>query len=100
MRLVAAILFLLGSIAAGADPARVALVSTEAADPVENVLALGQARLSADPKLVVLERNEVHRVLTEQKLALGGVVDASTAVAAGKLIATDLFAVVESAPGS
>jgi hypothetical protein len=100
MRLVSILLFLLGVFAAGAEPARVALVSTESGDTVENVLALAQARLSADGKLTVLERNEVHRVLTEQKLSLAGVLEASTAVAAGKLVSADLFGVLESAPGS
>ncbi len=81
-----------------AAPTRVALVGSERGAEVENVLALAQARLSADSGIELLERTEIRRLLDEQKLALFGVADATQAVTVGKLLPIDLFAVVESQP--
>jgi WD40 repeat protein len=73
---------------------RVALV---AASPAAQALEdLSLARLSAAPGLRLLERAEVERLLREQKLSLAGLVEANTAVRAGKILAADLLAVLSS----
>jgi len=78
---------------------RIALVASQPQESVRTVVDLALAGLSANNDLELLERSAIERVLTEQKLSLSGLVDANRAVAAGKLLAVDLFAVVETAPG-
>jgi hypothetical protein len=78
---------------------RVALVSAEKAEAVRNVLALAEAKLSEEAGVAVLERQAVDRVLSEQKLTLSGLVAAENAVAVGKLLAVDLFAILEAGEG-
>ena len=48
----------------------------------------------------MLERQRVDRLLAEQGLSLGGLVDADRAVKVGKVLAADLLAIVESSPKS
>ncbi len=80
---------------AGAAPVRVALVGTHGAGVAGGVVALAEAQLSARDGLEVLDRQHVDRVLKEQKLAVGGLVDAAGAVKAGQLLSVDLFVVIE-----
>src|SRR5262245_37497776 len=76
---------------------RVALVGTDDKEVVRNVLDLAEAELSSRKTIEILERRQIDRVLSEQKLSLSGVVEANQIVAAGKLLSVDLFAVVETA---
>lgn len=79
---------------------RVALVSTCGGDSGRNVLALAEARLSARPEIVLVERKEVERILSEQKLVRCGMSDAEQAVAVGRLLGVEVFATLETFPGS
>jgi hypothetical protein len=97
---IVSLLFLVLSAQAALKPdaeVRVALVSADRAEAVRNVLALAEAKLSEETGVAVLERQAVDRVLAEQKLTLSGVVAADQVVAVGKLLAVDLFAVLETA---
>src|SRR6185295_15207563 len=78
---------------------RVALVSGDRRDAIANAVDLALTRLSADERFVMLERDEIRRVLQEQKLTVSGLVDATQVISVGKLLKTDLFAVVETSPG-
>lgn len=92
-----ATLYLLASTAVSrAD--RVALVSGDG-NETANLVAICVARLSSDGNLELLERDEIRRVLDEQKLSQSGLVDASQIIAVGGILKADLFAVVESSPG-
>ncbi len=75
---------------------RVALVSGEASKAIAKVMDVATAKLSAEKSIELLERKEIARVLAEQKLSIAGIMDAEKAVAIGKLLSVDLFAVVES----
>ncbi|MBC7816755.1 MAG: hypothetical protein IAG10_07700, partial [Planctomycetaceae bacterium] len=91
-------LFLLGLNAANAAT-RVALLNGSGSEQIANVVDLAQVALSRESELELLDRALVRRVLEEQKLSVSGVVDASQAIAVGKLLAVDLIAVVEMSPG-
>src|SRR5207245_1684742 len=53
------------------------------------------AKLSEEKGLILLDRSATDRLLAEQKLSLSGLVDAGTAVRAGKILAVDLLGIVE-----
>jgi hypothetical protein len=78
-----------------ATPVKIALVSNEKGDILRNVLTLAEAKLSKVPGLQVLERETINRVLSEQKLSLSGLVATDQVLTVGKLLAVDLFAVLE-----
>ncbi len=85
-------------LSAGADQAervKIALVSSEQGDGLQNLLALAEVKLTEAPGLRVLEREAIGKVLAEQKLTLTGLVRTEQAIAVGKLLAVDLFAVLE-----
>ncbi len=77
---------------------RVALVSQEKGDALRAVLALAEARLGQTPGVALVERQTIDRVLAEQKLSLSGLVATEQALTLGKLLAVDLFAVLEAGP--
>ena len=77
-----------------APDVRVALVAGDRTEALNNLAALAEARLTEGPGLQVLERRAVDRVLDEQKLTLAGLVAADSAVAVGKLLPVDLFAIL------
>jgi hypothetical protein len=77
---------------------RLALVSSGHGERVQQVLALAEARLGQERAIELLDRRAIDRVLSEQQLTLTGLVDGNQAVALGKILAVDLFAVVETAP--
>jgi hypothetical protein len=79
---------------------RVALVAVTTDPRLQNIRDLAEAELAEAGELQVLERQQVDRLLAEQKLSLSGWVDADRAVKAGKVLAADLLAVVESTPKS
>jgi hypothetical protein len=81
--------------AARSRSARVALVAPPEA-MARTVQDLALARLTGTSDLVLLDRDQVDRLLKEQALPLSGLVDAGTAVRAGKILGVDLFAVLES----
>src|SRR5205823_4219551 len=74
---------------------KVALLASQGIDAARNVQDLALVKLGADRHISILDRSTVERLLREQKLSLSGLVDASTAVRAGKLLAVDLLAIVE-----
>jgi len=93
----ALIVFVLGTTSLRAAT-RAALVGGDGGNhQINKALDLATVQLSSDAKIALLERSEIDRVLSEQNLSLSGLVDAETVVRAGKLLAVDLFAVVESA---
>lgn len=78
---------------------RVALVRGEGSAN-GSLVELALTKLSNDEDLQLLERDEIRRILDEQKLTITGVVDANSAIKVGTILSVDLFAVVDGAPGS
>jgi hypothetical protein len=79
---------------------RVALVSTCGGQAGDDVLALAEAKLSAAPDIVLVERAEVQRILEEQKLNHCGLSEVAQAVTVGKLLGVEVFAALEMYPNS
>jgi hypothetical protein len=77
---------------------RVALVSTGKNDAARNLLDLTGVALGKSASIQLLERQQIDRVLSEQKIALAGLLNPNQVVAVGKLLSVDLFAVVEAGP--
>lgn len=77
-----------------AGDVRVALIAGDRTEALLNLATLAEARLSEGPGIAVLERRAVDRILDEQKLSVAGLVAADSAVAVGKLLPVDLFAVL------
>jgi hypothetical protein len=91
--------FLFAQAAAKHDLAvHVALVSADKSETIRNILALAEVKLSDAGGIALLERQAVDKVLAEQKLSLSGLVASDHAVAVGKLLGVELFAVLE--PGA
>ena len=85
------------SVSADVEPTiRVGLLASQSNDAVERVLTLAMAKLSSVDEMVLLERQEIRRVLEEHKLTLSGLVNADQAIMLGKLLQVEVFAVVES----
>jgi hypothetical protein len=80
-------------------PVRVALVAAWAGETNANVAALATAGLSREPGVTLIERDQVERVLREHQLARSGLLGARQALAVGKLLGVDVFAVLENFPG-
>lgn len=78
---------------------RVAVVSGDRDESVSKVVALALVNLSQNADVELIERDDIRRVLDEQKLNASGIVDVSQAISLGKLLKADLFAIVESAAG-
>ncbi|HEY7158295.1 MAG TPA: hypothetical protein VH575_30360 [Gemmataceae bacterium] len=76
-------------------PVRIALVSAEKGETLVKVLTVAEAKLTELPGVEMLERSAIDRVLAEHKLTLSGLVAADQAVAIGKLLTVDLFAVLD-----
>lgn len=74
---------------------RLALVASQSNNTVEQLLTLATAKLSNVDGIVLLERQEIRRLLEEHKLTLSGLVDADQAIMLGKLLPVEVFAVVE-----
>jgi len=79
---------------------RVALVSTCGGEAGQNMLALAEAKLSTEKDIALVERTLVERVLDEQKLTRCGLSDSAQALAVGKLLGVQVFATLETFPGS
>lgn len=79
-------------------PVRIALVSSGTGESINALLDLAHAKVSMQSGVELLDRQAMTRILQEQKLSLSGLVDANTAVTAGKLLSVDLFALVEADP--
>jgi len=75
--------------------ARVALVSDNGEGEVANVLDLATVKLGADKEVVLLDRAAIGKVLAEHQLSMEGALNPNSVVAAGKLLAVDLFAVMD-----
>lgn len=80
-------------------PVRVALMGPELAGSGEAALGLAEAELSGREGVELLDRATVGRVLREQDLAAGGLVQAEDAIRLGQLLAVDVFIHVEPIPG-
>src|SRR5262249_30464360 len=78
-----------------ATAARLALVTSDRSNAIRNVLTLAEAKLGELPHVKLLERQAIDKVLAEQKLSLSGLVAPDQAVALGKLLSVDVFAVLE-----
>ena len=72
-----------------------ALVGTDKTEILTNALTLAEAKLSQVPGVRLLERQNIDRVLAEQKLNLSGLIATEQVLTLSKLLAVDLFAVVE-----
>jgi hypothetical protein len=83
-----------------AEPVRLALVSTQRSAQADQVLALSEAQLSTETDLELLDRTSIQRLIEEQKLSAGGLLDPQRALAAGELLTADIFAVVEAQAGT
>jgi hypothetical protein len=77
---------------------RVALVCPDKSEGIRNVQTLAEAKLSQTPGVQLLERQAIDKVLAEQKLTVSGVVSTDQALAVGKLLSVDLFAILEPGP--
>ncbi len=77
---------------------RAALVTGSNSDSLRGLVDLVAVELHGNNSLQLLERQEIQAVLTEQKLAGTGLTDPTSAVAAGKLLSVDLFAVLDTQP--
>ena len=79
-----------------APPVKIAIVAGDGdRAPKAGVVDLLTAELSKHGDVVLLEREEVKRILAEQQLSAAGLVEPETAVKAGRVLAVDVFAVVE-----
>ncbi len=81
--------------AGAAEPTRVALVTSGESSAADAVIDLAMVALSQQESVVLLERKAVSDALAEQELSLAGSQGADSAIQVGKLLATDVFAVVE-----
>ena len=82
--------------AAGAQAdVRVALVALERGEIAQGVVDLATAKLSAEPAIDLLEREEIDRLFAEQERARALAGDESLALRAGQLLAADVLGVVE-----
>ena len=77
---------------------RVALVCAGKEEPGKNVLMLAETQLSKESTVTLLDRHDVQRVLQEQKLTLLGVGNSAQALALGKILRVEVFAVLEMLP--
>ncbi|MCX6993180.1 MAG: hypothetical protein NT011_08580 [Kiritimatiellaeota bacterium] len=78
---------------------RVALVSSLGSENVNKLLDMATIQLAACGCELV-ERQEIERILQEQKLALQGVIDPSQAIALGTILRADIFAFFEYDPAN
>lgn len=78
---------------------RIALVGIDDGEATRNVLALAEVELSKAQSVVLLERGAIQRILQEQRIAHSGLTDSRQAVALGKLLGVEVFAVFENFPG-
>lgn len=74
---------------------RVALVTLERGEIAQGVLDLATAKLSADPSVEMLEREEIDRLFEEQDRSRMLAGDESLALRAGQVLAADVLGVVE-----
>jgi hypothetical protein len=80
-------------------PVRVALVTGSGRDSLESLADLVAADLHPDQGLQLLERHDIQPVLAEQNLKNAGLTDPARAVAVGRLLSVDVFAVLDIQPG-
>jgi hypothetical protein len=85
--------------ASAKPPLRLALVTGPGGDSLRPLADLVTANLHADSGIELLERQELGPVLAEHQLASDGLTDPARAVAAGKLLSVDVFAVLDVGPG-
>ena len=76
---------------------RVALVTTCGGS---DALALAEVKLGTEPGITLVDRTQAERILDEQKLSRCGRTSADHAMAMGKLLGVDVFAALETFPGS
>lgn len=103
VRLIAVVVLVFGSCfssAPAAEPTRIAVVSSSSSSAADAVIDLVTVALSQQETVVLLERLAVTDALAEQELSLTGSQGADSAIQVGKLLATDLFAVVEIEAGT
>lgn len=79
--------------------ARVAILSPQGAEAARNVQDLSLVALSDDRQITLLSRDVVEKLLKEQELSKSNLVEASSAVALGKILAVDLLAVIDAPQG-
>ncbi len=75
---------------------RVALIGSRGNEAADRGLTLAEVELSGSGEIVLVERQEIAKVLAEGQISLSGVVDAAAAIRVGKLLRADVLAVVES----
>jgi hypothetical protein len=79
-------------------PIRVAMLTGPGGESLGSVADFVAADLRGDAGLQLLERQEIGTVLAEHQLASDGLTDPASAVAAGKLLSVDVFAVLDVGP--
>jgi len=91
--LLAAVCCLFCSPVTATAESRVALVALSEQDTMRLAIELATVELAQRPGFVVLERQEIRRVLREQDLALRSGASGEQAIALGRLLSVDVFAV-------
>lgn len=83
----------------GERPVRLAVISGDGdRAPKAGVVELLTAEVSKRADVIVLEREEIRKVLAEHGLSAAGLTEPVTAVKTGRLLAVDVFAVVDRLP--
>lgn len=88
-------LAVLACVAAASAKTRVALLGPAQGGPIQKLASLAEARLSESGEFQVVERQQIDRILTEQKLSLSDLVRGDNAVKIGQISGADLLAVLE-----
>jgi hypothetical protein len=79
---------------------RVALLGGQGADEAGGVLTLAEAELSGERDILLVDRSQIERLLSEAERSLSGLADGDTAIRVGQILGADVLAVVESEPQS
>lgn len=88
-------LLLCSSVVSAGDVVRVALLHTNSGPRLDQIVAAAEAELGQRSDIQLLERQEIGRLLDEQKLSLSGLVDAESAIKVGRTLSSQVLVSVE-----
>ena len=74
---------------------RFALVTAGSPGALDALTALVEVEISKHKSIVLLERQEIIRILSEHELSLAQPIEADTAIKVGKLVNVDIFVVLD-----